>query len=147
MTKVAVVYHSYKGVSEKLVRALVEGIVEGGGEARCKSAGEASIDDLLASDVFVLASGQPFGVIAGPMKAFLEACWLAPERQQLQGKPFAFIINGSNDPKESGTYLEKLAGYFQWPVAAPGILTKAEAADQVADEARQLGVSLAGRRG
>ncbi len=143
MSKVTVVSYSYRGVTDKLVEALVEGINEAGGEVTRKRAGEATIADLLASDVFVLASGQPFGVIAGPLKTFLESCWIAPEREQLQGKPFTYIVNGSSDPKDSGAYLEKLAGYFRWPLAAQGILTKADAADQFVDEARQLGATLA----
>lgn len=68
------------------------------------------------------------------------------EREQLQGKPFSYIINGGSDPKESGDYLEKLAGNFRWPLAAPGILTKADAADQAVEAARQLGVALANYR-
>ncbi len=146
MSKVAVVSYSYRGVTDRLVEALVQGITEGRGEVNCKPAGEASIADLLASDVFVLASGQPFGVIAGPLKVFLESCWISGEREQLQGKPFTHIINGSTDPKDSGAYLEKLAGYFQWTLAAQGILTKADMADQVVEAARQLGVSLADYR-
>ncbi|MBI2954135.1 MAG: flavodoxin family protein [Chloroflexi bacterium] len=143
MSKVSVVSFSYRGVTDKLVQALAQGISEGGGEVSCKPASEASIDDLLASDVFVLASGQPFGVISGPMKTFLESCWISPEREQLQGKPFTYIVNGSSDPKDSGAYLEKLAGYFRWPLAAEGILTTASAIDGALDQARQLGVALA----
>lgn len=146
MSKVTVISYSYKGVTDKLVEALAKGISEAGGEATCKPAGEATIADLLTSDVFVLASGQPFGVIAGPLKTFLESCWIAREREQSQGKPFSYIINGSSDPKESGAYLEKLAGYFRWPLAAQGVLTKADAADQAVEAARQLGVALANYR-
>lgn len=143
MNKVAVVYHSYRGVTDKLVQALVQGIAEGGGEATCKLAAEASVADLLASDVFVLASGQPFGAIAGPLKTFMESCWIAGEREQLQGKPFTYIVNGNRDPKNSGAFMEKAASYFQWPLAAEGILTTADMADQVVDQARQVGITLA----
>ncbi|MDP2727777.1 MAG: hypothetical protein Q8P59_09565 [Dehalococcoidia bacterium] len=146
MSKVTVISYSYRGVTDKLVEALMKGISEAGGEATCKPAGEATIADLLASDVFVLASGQPFGVIAGPLKTFLESCWIAPEREQLQGKPFTYVINGSSDPKESGAYLDKLAGYFRWPLASRGIMIKADTADQALEEARQLGVTLANYR-
>lgn len=146
MSKVTVISYSYRGVTDKLVEALAKGITEAGGEVACKQAGEATIADLLASDVFVLASGQPFGVIAGPLKTFLESCWIASEREQLQGKPFTYIVNGSSDPKDSGAYLEKLAGYFRWSLAAQGILTKADTADQVVGKASELGVTLANYR-
>ncbi len=143
MTKVAVISFSYRGITDKLLQALVQGITEGRGEVRCKLAGEASITDILDSDVFVLASGQPFGVIAGPLKTFLESCWISPEREQLQGKPFTYIVNGSSDPEDSGAYLEKLAGYFRWPLAVCGVLTTAGAADEALDEVRRMGVALA----
>ncbi|MBI2906783.1 MAG: hypothetical protein HYX92_03890 [Chloroflexi bacterium] len=143
MSNVSVISFSYRGITDKLVQALVQGITQGGGEANCKLASEASVNDLLACDVFVLASGQPFGVISGPLKTFLESCWVSPEREQLQGKPFTYIVNGSSDPRDSGAYLEKLAGYFRWPLAAGGVLTTAGAVDGALDEVRQLGVALA----
>lgn len=143
MRKITVVYHSYRGVSDKLASALVQGISDGGAEAICKQAADASIADLLESDLFVLAAGQPFGTLAGPLKTFIEKCWQAPEREQLQGKLFTYILNGSREPKDSAAYLEKLAGYFKWMPAAHGIAITAGEADKAVDRAHQLGVELA----
>lgn len=64
MSKIVAVYHSFSGVTEKMVEALKEGVEKAGGQCEVVKAGDAKPEILLEADTIVLASGQPFRGIA-----------------------------------------------------------------------------------
>ncbi|MCL4416177.1 MAG: hypothetical protein M1365_05690 [Actinobacteria bacterium] len=143
MSKVAVVYYSYKGVTEKMVQALKKGVDEAGGKCTILSADTATPEDLGAADTVVFASGQPFGTIAGPLKTFIEKLWASTAREQLSGKKFVTLINGNRDPKDSSDYLQNILTYFKLEKAAEGISCLAENIDTALDKCEKLGKQLA----
>lgn len=143
MSKVAIIYHSYQGVTENLVDFLEEGIESGGGEVTRLQVEEAEITDLIRSDKFVLACGQPFGTLAGPMKTFLEKLWLAEEKEKLEGKPYTFLLNGNEVPEETAKRLQQIADCFGWDQNQPGITIGSDQIEEEVDRFRELGKDFA----
>lgn len=144
MAKVTVVFHSYRGVTEKLVEAFKGGVKKAGGDCRVLKAVDARPEDLLEADVIVFASGQPFGALCGPVKTFLELCWIYDKKESFAGKQYATIINGSRDNAQNVTaYLDSILPYFKLVKATEGISCLAGEVDKELPSCEQLGEKLA----
>lgn len=143
MANVLVVYHTYRGITPKLVEALEQGIKKAGGQATTLKANEAKPEDLLAADAIVLASGQPFGSLAGPVKTFLESCWLYEGKDQFAGKKYALLLNGARDTKDVAAYLDSILPYFKLQKAAEAVTCLANEVDSALDNCSKLGEQLA----
>ena len=72
MPKALVVYDSEKGNTEKVAKAIGEGIKEAGIDAEVKSVDNTSLDDLAAYDAIVLGSPTYFSNMTAKMKAFID---------------------------------------------------------------------------
>lgn len=142
MANVLIVYHSYKGITAKMVKALEEGIKKAGGQATTLNANEAKPEDLLSADTMVLASGQPFGSLAGPVKTFLESCWIFEGKDQFTGKHYALMLNGSREPKDVTVYLDNILPYFKLQKAAEAVTCLANEVDNSLDKCSELGEQL-----
>lgn len=142
MANVLIVYHSYRGITPKMVEALEEGIKKAGGQSTTLKANEAKPEDLLAADTIVLASGQPFGSLAGPVKTFLEACWIFEGKDQFAGKKYALMLNGARDLKDVTVYLDNILPYFKLEKAAEAVTCLANEVDNTLDKCSELGERL-----
>jgi len=72
MSKALVVYHSETGNTEKMARAIGEGIKAAGLDVEVKHVDNTSLDDLVAADAIVLGSPTYFSTMSGKMKAFID---------------------------------------------------------------------------
>lgn len=142
MANVFIVYHSYRGVTPKMVKALAEGVMKAGGYSAILKASEAKPEDLLTADTIVLASGQPFGTLAGPLKSFLESCWIYEGKERFAGKNYALMLNGSRDPKDVAAYLDHLLPNFELTKAAEAVTTLAADVDNALSRCTELGEQL-----
>ncbi len=142
MANVLIVYHSYRGITPKMVEALEEGIKKAGGQSTTLKANEAKPEDLLAADTIVLASGQPFGSLAGPVKTFLESCWIYEGKDQFAGKKYALMLNGARDQKDVTVYLDNILPYFKLQKAAEAVTCLANEVDITLEKCSELGEQL-----
>lgn len=142
MEKVAVVYHSYRGVTPKLVEALKKGVEEAGGQCETLLADDAAPEDVLAADVIVLACGQPFNAVPGPVKTFLEKCWIYEGKEKLAGKKYLTVINGSKDPKDVIAYLDNILPYFKLEKAEDGLACVTDDLDSALKKCYETGKKL-----
>jgi NAD(P)H dehydrogenase (quinone) len=72
MPKALVIYDSKTGNTEKMARAIGEGIKVAGVDVEVKRVDNASLDDLTAADALVLGSPTYFSTMTGEMKAFID---------------------------------------------------------------------------
>ena len=72
MPRGLVVYHSDTGNTEKMARAIGEGIKDAGLDVEVKSVDNTSQDDLAAADAIVMGSPTYFSAMSGKMKAFID---------------------------------------------------------------------------
>ena len=143
MANVLVVYHTYRGITPKMVEALQKGVEKAGGQCNVVKASDANPEDLLAANTVVLASGQPFGTLAGPVKTFLEQCWNYEGKEQFAGKKYAIMLNGSRETSDVAAYLTNILPYFKLAKAAEPVSCLAKDVDEVLDKCTALGEELA----
>jgi len=69
---VLIVYDSKTGNTEKMARAVKEGVEEAGLKAELKHVKEASVDELLNYDGIILGTPVYYGLPSGRLKAFID---------------------------------------------------------------------------
>ena len=72
MPKALVVYDSKTGNTEKMARAIGEGIKEAGLDTEVKNVDNTSLDDLVTADAIVLGSPTHFCIMSTKMKALID---------------------------------------------------------------------------
>jgi NAD(P)H dehydrogenase (quinone) len=72
MSKAIVVYDSKTGNTEKMAKAIGEGIREAGLDVEVKRVDDTSLDDLVAADAIVLGSPTYFCSMSGKMKVLID---------------------------------------------------------------------------
>jgi len=100
MTRVLIVYHSRTGNTEKMAKAIGEGVNSSGAEAILKRVEDASIDDLEGIDGLILGSPTYFGTMSAEMKKFIDES--VKKRKKLGNKIGAAFassnyVNGGNE--------------------------------------------------
>lgn len=144
MKKVVLIYHSYRGVTSQLINSFAEGVRDGGAEPIVLGAENASINDLLNADMIVFGTGQPFGGVSGPIKAFLERCWEERESKiKLEGKRAYFFIVHKKDPNTAKEEMRKLMEFFKLVLIDGGLTIPFEALQNGKDMCRAAGIRLA----
>ncbi|BDC35361.1 MAG: flavodoxin family protein [Candidatus Methanoliparum thermophilum] len=100
MVRVLIVYHSKTGNTEKMAKAIAEGVNLSGAEAILKRVEDASIDDLDDIDGLILGSPTYFGTMSAEMKRFIDQS--VKKRKKLENKIGAAFsssnfVNGGNE--------------------------------------------------
>jgi len=72
MSKALVVYDSRTGNTEKMGKAIGEGLKEGGLDTEVKNVDNTSLDDLVTADAIVLGSPTYFSTMSDKMKTFID---------------------------------------------------------------------------
>jgi len=72
MPKALVVYDSATGNTEKMARAIGDGIREAGLDVKVKQVKDTTLADLISAEVIVLGSPTYFCTMSGNMKAFID---------------------------------------------------------------------------
>ena len=106
-----VVYYSLTGNTEKMARAVADGVrLVPQATAATKKAGEVSSDDLKNADGIVLGSPTYFSNMAAPMNAFIDDWWLKYQVPLIDKVGGAFASGlGETGGKENVIYSLNLA--------------------------------------
>ena len=141
-----------------LVRALVAGAGDPeiqGVEVVDRPALEASADDVLAADGFLLATPANFGYMSGALKHFFDSTFLAiggslsddgspgDSEGGTAGRPFGLLVHGRYDTTGAVRSVMSIVGGLGWRQSAEvlAVMGDVEAADR--DAAYELGATLA----
>ena len=113
-----------------------------GVDVQVRSALDASADDLLACDAFILGTPENFGYMSGAMKYFLDSVYYDCEGK-MNGRPFALFVRAGNDGTGAISSMQRiLTGLavreVQEPVVIVGDFDEARLAD-----CEELGLTLA----
>lgn len=140
-----IVYHSQSGSTQRMADAVIAGArsddVDGVG-VRVRAALEATAEDLLSCDAFILGTPENFGYMSGAMKYFLDRVYYACEGK-VDGKPFALFIRAGNDGTGALTSLRRiLTGLSVREVQEPVMIVGEFDAARLSD-CEELGLTLA----
>jgi NAD(P)H-dependent FMN reductase len=155
MTRLLVVHHSpTRGVS-----ALTETVLAGanddaieGVEVVVRPALEATAEDVLAADGYVLGTPANFGYMSGALKHFFDTVFLrvggalsddgsaAGGAGSTAGRPFGLYVHGRYDTAGAVRSVLSITGALRWRQAAEVL----EVLGDVTDEHRDAGYELGG---
>ncbi len=94
MSEILIVYYSRSGNTEKLAKAVAEGVREGGGNPTLKKVDEVDISELPEFDGIIAGSPVYFGTMAAELKKFFDESVVV--RRKLFNKVGAAFATGAH---------------------------------------------------
>jgi len=145
MARLLVVHHSPSANLQRILDAVVEGAsheaIEGV-EVVVRPALEATIDDVLAADGYVLGTSANIGYISGALKHFFDTTFNVASKQT-QKRPFGYYIHGSSDTSGAERAMESITTGLGWRSVVEPLCFLGEPDDAHLDLARELGGTVA----
>lgn len=158
MAQLLVVHHS----PTRSMQALLDSVLAGAGDdaiegvdVLARPALEATADDVLASDGYLLGSTANFGYMSGALKHFFDSTFLqvggalsssgaADESSgQTSGRPFGLYVHGRYDTNGAVRSVQSIVGALQWRQAAATLEVMGDVTQEHRDAAYDLGGTLA----
>lgn len=143
-----VVSHSQTGGTDELVDALVAGASDpaiDGVTVHQVDALDATVDDVVTSDLVVLATPENFGYMSGALKVFLDRVYHPLLDRQVR-RPYQLLVKAGNDGSGAVRAVERIVSGLTWPIARPPLLVVGDITvdDRAAATERgmELGASL-----
>ncbi len=141
MSKVLITYHTFTGKTKTLAEVAAEGAKSTGAEVVLKEVTDTTIQDLATADAILLATPQPFQIMAGETKKLFERLWR--DREQIgDGKPFGVIICHSSDPSATLEAMDKFCNYYKLAKISEWITVDTAEIEAGKERCRQLGIVL-----
>lgn len=140
-----IVYHSQSGSTTRMADAVIEGATDdevSGVDVRVREALQATSDDLLWCDGFVLGTPENFGYMSGAMKYFLDRSYYGCE-DRLTGKPFALFIRAGNDGTGAVASLRRILTGLRVREVQDPVMIVGEFDESRLGECRELGLTMA----
>ena len=145
MKRLLIVYHSQSGTTDRMAESVIAGAKSDdvdGVEVTVRDALEATAEDLLSADAFILGTPENFGYMSGAMKYFLDRVFYSCEGK-VNGRPYALFIRAGNDGTGAISSIQRiLTGLAVRQVQEP-VLIAGEFDESRLDECFELGLTLA----
>ena len=140
-----IVFHSQSGSTSQMADAVVRGATHEdieGVDVRVRSALEATAEDLLWCDAFILGTPENFGYMSGAPKYFLDRVFYECV-DKVDGRPYALFIRAGNDGTGAITSVHRiLTGLSVKEVQEP-VLIAGEFDPARLSECEELGMTMA----
>lgn len=108
----------------------------------CRTAIEASIEDVLAADAYVMGSPETFGSMAGLIKDFFERIYY-PAQDKGGGRPCALFVCAGNDGLGAIASMQRIIRGLGWKEVQPPLLMRSSEVESRLEECEQLGATMA----
>ncbi len=140
-----IVYHSQSGSTAEMADAVIRGAKHpdiANVEVRSRDALDATPEDLVWADGFILGTPENFGYMSGAMKYFLDRVYY-PCLDKINGRPYALFVRAGNDGTGAITSINRiLAGLSVRQVQEPVLIAGDFDAARLA-ECEELGMTMA----
>lgn len=144
MIRILIVYASQTGNTERMARAVAEGVGQiEGAAAVLKRAGDATLEDLLAADGLAVGTPENFGYMAGAVKDFFDRTFY-PSQDRVFRKPYAVFISAGNDGTGALAAVERIALGYKFKRVFEPVISRGVLKEEVLEKCRELGGVLAG---
>ncbi len=140
-----IVFHTQSGSTRAMANAVIRGANDDavdGVEVRVREALDASVDDLLWCDGFILGTPENFGYMSGGMKVFLDRVFY-PCEGKVDGKPFALFVRAGNDGSGAITSIRRILNGLNVREVQEPVLIAGEFDEARLVECEELGLTLA----
>jgi multimeric flavodoxin WrbA len=142
---ILVLYHSQTGNTERLARAVAQGVAETeDSSVVLRKASMTTAQDMRECNAIVICSPEYFGYMAGAVKDLFDRTYEElRDDGEMNKKPFAVVICAGNDGTMALSHIERICkGYrlkkVQHPIICKGPVTK-----EVEDACYELGQTIA----
>jgi len=142
MSKVLIIYHTFTGKTKTLAEAAAQGAKNAGAEIILKEVADTTIQDLAAADAIVVATPQPFQIMAGETKKLFERLW--KDREQIgQSKSLGIIVCHNTDATATLEAMKSLAKNYNFTPTGEWVTVRTAELEAGKERCRQLGAALA----
>lgn len=145
MPTLLVVHHSPSDAVRRIADAALAGANDDaieGVEVVERAALEATVDDVLAADAYLLGTTANFGYLSGALKHFFDTTY-DQTREATAKRPFSYWIHGGYDTTGAERAMESITTGYGWRLAASPLVFTGEVDDAHLEQAVELGGTLA----
>lgn len=145
MATLLVVHHSPTDNTRKIADAVREGTHFEGIEGVTileRPALEATVEDVLNADAYLLGTTANFGYISGALKHFFDTTFNATH-EATASRPFSYWIHGGYDTTGAEKAMQSITTGYKWRLAADPLVFTGEVTDSYLERATELGGSMA----
>ena len=107
-----------------------------------RAALEATIEDVLNADAYLLGTTANFGYISGALKHFFDTTFNATH-EATASRPFSYWIHGGYDTTGAENAMQSITTGYKWRLAADPLVFTGEVTDSHLERATELGGSMA----
>lgn len=145
MARLLVVHHSPSPSVQRIAGAVLAGTrydaIEGV-EVIERQALEATVEDVLSADGYLLGTTANFGYISGALKHFFDTTFTATHEVTAK-RLFSYWIRGGHDTTGAENAMRSITNGFGWTLSAQPLVFTGEVNEMRLEEANELGASLA----
>ncbi len=145
MARLLVVHHSPSPTVQGLARAVLTGARHEditGVEVVERAALEATSEDVLAADGYILGTTANYGYMSGALKHFFDTTYEAT-RAATAKRPFSYWIHGGYDTTGAELAMTSITTGYRWSLTAPPLVFTGEVTETHLEEACELGATVA----
>jgi multimeric flavodoxin WrbA len=145
MVNVLIVYHSQSGNTEKLARAVAQGVADTeNARATFKHASIATAQDIRDCDAIVICSPEYFGYMAGAIKDFFDKTYEElKDDQKIWKKPYCVVISAGNDGSFALSHIERICKGYRFKKVQHPITCKGPVTEEMVKKCFDLGMTIA----
>jgi multimeric flavodoxin WrbA len=145
MADILIIFHSQTGNTEKLARAVAQG-VDGTTNARAvlERAAQTVAQDLKDCSAVVICSPEYFGYMAGAVKDFFDRTYEElKDDATVHQKPFCVVISAGNDGSFASSHIERICKGYRLKKVQKPIVCKGQVTEEVLTRCFELGSTIA----
>lgn len=145
MSSLLIVHHSPTPKLQSIADAVIAGANDDaieGVDVVVRQALEATIDDVLAADGYILGTAANFGYISGALKHFFDITFNAVAEPTAK-RPFSYWIHGGYDTTGAERAMESITTGLGWNLAFTPVVFTGDVTEERAAQATELGGTLA----
>lgn len=145
MRRLLIVHHSPTSAVQRIADAALVGAHDpaiSGVEIVERQALEASVDDVLTADGYLLGTTANFGYISGALKHFFDTTFNATHEATAK-RPFSYWIHGGYDTTGAENAMRSITTGYGWSLSAEPLVFTGEVDDTHLEHATELGATLA----
>lgn len=145
MADVLIIYHSQTGNTEKLAKAVAQGVAETAHtRVVLKRASAATAQDLKVCSAVVICSPEYFGYMAGAIKDFFDRTYEElKDDVAVQKKPFSVVISAENDGSGALNHIERISRGYRLKKVQKPIICKGTVTEEMLARCLELGSTIA----
>lgn len=145
MARLLIVHHSptpaVRSVTDAVLRGARDDAIEGV-EVVARPALEATIEDVLGADAYILGTTANFGYMSGALKHFFDTVY-DHVREQTAKRPFGLYVHGRSDTTGAERSVLSITTGLGWQQATDVLAFLGEPSDNHLESAAELGGTLA----